>query len=165
MHCWFGSRRQLMNRIGHGLADLVQFLPVHPPIEGSAYIGAGQPELDVIGLVGHGVLVACIQNKYIVGRGRGRGRGRRTLIIVSRMLTDPKTALAGVTLDTSFARFIASMAVFNAERAPSCRFGWWEFESMAKTRGRRVKAGWWQTVRKVPSPDKDKRTHLMGARL
>ena len=155
MRGWFDPRRQLSNRIRHGLADLVQSLPIHPPIEGFTYVGACQPELDVIGLVGHGVLVACIQNKYIVGR--GRGRGKRTLIIVSRTLTDPKTAFAGVTLDTSFARFIASIAVFNAERAPSRRFGWREFESMAETRRCCVKAVWWQAVRKDPNPDKDER--------
>jgi len=41
------------------------------------------------------------------------------------MLTDPKTALAGVILETSFARFMASMAMFNEEMVPSCPFGCW----------------------------------------
>jgi hypothetical protein len=34
-------------------------------------------------------------------------------------LTEPKTALAGVMLAISFARFIASMATFNDERETS----------------------------------------------
>jgi len=46
-------------------------------------------------------------------------RGKHTLIIVKRMLTEPKTALAGVMLATSFARFKASMAAFNDERVRS----------------------------------------------
>jgi len=33
------------------------------------------------------------------------------------MLTEQKTALAGVMLETSFARFVASIATFNDERA------------------------------------------------
>jgi len=45
------------------------------------------------------------------------------LIIVRRILTEPKAALAGVTLETSFARFTASMATFNEERIPSRSFG------------------------------------------
>jgi len=39
------------------------------------------------------------------------------------MLAEPKTALAGVMHETSFARFIASMAAFNIGRALSRRFG------------------------------------------
>jgi len=37
------------------------------------------------------------------------------LIIVRRMLAEPKTALAGVILETSFARFKPSMATFKDE--------------------------------------------------
>ena len=59
-------------------------------------------------------------------------RRRHTLIIVRRMLTEPKTALAGVMLDSSFARFIASMAAFNKERALSWRFVRWDFASMVE---------------------------------
>ena len=43
------------------------------------------------------------------------------------MLTEPKTALAGVMLDISFARFKVSMATFNEERVNSrgfCRREW-----------------------------------------
>ena len=35
----------------------------------------------------------------------------------------PKTAFAGVMLETSFARLRASMAIFSAERTPSRPFG------------------------------------------
>ena len=41
---------------------------------------------------------------------------RRTLIMARRMLAEPKTAFAGVTLEISFARFKASMVIFKAER-------------------------------------------------
>ena len=61
--------------------------------------------------------------------------GKRTLIIVSRTPTEPKTALAGVILETSFARFTASIAIFNKERASSRRFCRWESASMVETRG------------------------------
>jgi len=37
------------------------------------------------------------------------------LIIVRRILAEPKTALAGVTLESSFARFKPSMATFKDE--------------------------------------------------
>jgi hypothetical protein len=46
-----------------------------------------------------------------------------TLIAVRRTLAEPKTALAGVMLEISFARFRASMAMFNIEREPSRPFG------------------------------------------
>ena len=41
--------------------------------------------------------------------------------MVRIMLTEPKTALAGVGLEASFVRFMTSMAAFNSERAPSRR--------------------------------------------
>ena len=41
-------------------------------------------------------------------------------------LTEPKTAFAGVTLETSFARFMASMATLNEEIIPSLPFGRWD---------------------------------------
>ena len=43
--------------------------------------------------------------------------------MVSRTPTEPKTAFAGVMLETSFARFTASMARFNEERVLSRLFG------------------------------------------
>ena len=57
-------------------------------------------------------------------------RRKLTLIITRRMLTEQKTALAGVILETSFARFMASMAAFNDEKALSRRFCRREFASM-----------------------------------
>jgi hypothetical protein len=55
-------------------------------------------------------------------------------------LTEPKMALAGVALETSLARFMASMAAFSNERAPSRRR--WEFVSMVETEGGCEKAVW-----------------------
>ena len=56
---WFNSRLQLIYRIAHGLTEVVQFLSVHSPVKRSTDISAGQPELDVIHLVGHRVLAVC----------------------------------------------------------------------------------------------------------
>ena len=57
------------------------------------------------------------------------------MIIVRITLTEPKTALAGVILEISFARFKASMAIFNAEIAPSRPLGRWDLGSMVETGG------------------------------
>ena len=51
------------------------------------------------------------------------------------MLTEPKTALAGVMLETSFARFSVSMATFSEERAPSRPLCRWNLATMAQTQG------------------------------
>ena len=59
--------------------------------------------------------------------------GKSTLIIVRRAPTEPKTALAGVMLETSFARFMASMATFNEERVPARLFDRWNFASMVQS--------------------------------
>ena len=58
---------------------------------------------------------------------------KRTLIIVRRKLTEPKTAFAGVILEISFARFMVSMATFNEERVPPRPFGCWGLVSMIQT--------------------------------
>jgi len=84
-------------------------------------------------------------------------RGERTLIIVRRTLTEPKTALAGVMLDTSFARFTASMATFNDERASSRRF------SMVESRGNCKKQCCRQAAGNGPDPDVDGRPSCHGA--
>jgi hypothetical protein len=65
-------------------------------------------------------------------------------------LTEPNTALAGVALETSFARFMASMAVFNNERAPSRRR--WKFSSMIETEGGCEKRAWRAGCEKVVEP-------------
>ena len=56
MHRWFDPRRQLIYRLAHGPTKVVQFLSVHSPIKGSAYVGASQPEVDVVGFIAHGIL-------------------------------------------------------------------------------------------------------------
>ena len=68
---------------------------------------------------------------------------KHTLIIVRIMLTEPKTPLAGVMLVASFARFMASMAVFNVERVPSRRFGRCGFPLIVETQGSWVRMVWY----------------------
>ena len=58
-----------------------------------------------------------------------------TLIIVRRTPTEPKTAFAGVTLVTSFASFMASMAPSNNESVLSRRFCCPSFVSIAGAEG------------------------------
>lgn len=65
-------------------------------------------------------------------------RRKGTLIIVRRILTEPKMALTGVMLEISFPRFRASIATFNEERA-SGRFG---LASMFETRSGRERKAW-----------------------
>jgi len=107
----------LAYRITHRTTEFIQLLSVHPPIERSTDISTFQPELDVVQFVGHRILTTSEH-----GPSDCRRR-KRTLIIVRRILTEPKTALAGVTLAASFARFRASMATFNEEMVPSRPFG------------------------------------------
>ena len=67
---------------------------------------------------------------------------KRTFIIVRRMLTDPKRALAGVMVETSFARFRPSMATSREERIRSRPFE--SLDSMAIVEiggGRRKRRG------------------------
>ena len=66
-------------------------------------------------------------------------------------------ALAGVALETSFARFMASMAAFSAERVTSWRFDPRDFVSMVETCGGCGKAGCAEAVREYPSPDGSRR--------
>ena len=58
---------------------------------------------------------------------------KHTLTMVNTTLTEPKTALAGVTLEISFARFIASMDTFNVERRPPRPLGRWELVAIVET--------------------------------
>ena len=62
-------------------------------------------------------------------------RRRLTLIIVRITLTEPKTAVAGVILESSFARFKASMTTFSAEMVLSRSLGRWEPAFMVGTEG------------------------------
>ena len=52
-----------------------------------------------------------------------------------RMLTEPKTALAGVTLESSFARFSPSMATLSEERTPSRPLGRWGLVVIVENQG------------------------------
>jgi hypothetical protein len=56
--------------------------------------------------------------------------------------TEPKTILAGAISTMSFARFTASMARFNEERAPSRSFGRCEFAAMVEGGGSSEKPAW-----------------------
>ena len=58
-----------------------------------------------------------------------------TRIIVRRMLAVPNAALAGIILETSFARFRASIATFSEEGTPSRPFGRWKLAVMGETQG------------------------------
>ena len=72
-----------------------------------------------------------------------------------RTLTEPKTALAGVMLEISFARFVASMATSSEERTLPRPFGRWELLSMNRTKAvarERCKVG---VARLNANPNKD----------
>jgi len=65
--------------------------------------------------------------------------------------------LAGVILDISFARFMASMAIFNEERVPSRPFGGWGLAAIVGTRGSGEDTALREDVRKSMSADIDRR--------
>ena len=73
-----------------------------------------------------------------------------------RILTDPNTALAGVILEISFARFMASMAIFNEEMALSRPFGRWGLVSIVETQGGSENMVLREAARKNTSPDRDR---------
>lgn len=58
-----------------------------------------------------------------------------TLIIVRRVLTDPKTCFAGAIIEVFSARFKASMAAFKDEMTTSRSLGRWDPVSMVEARG------------------------------
>ena len=64
-------------------------------------------------------------------------------------------AFAGVTLESSFARFKASMAAFNAVTAPFCPLGRWDSAFMVGTRGSCERTV--RVVRKVSDPNRAER--------
>ena len=105
------------DRFAHRVVEIVQLLPVQTSVEGGADVRAGQPKFDVINLVDHLVLGASQSAIY------QRKTRRLTLIIARTTLTEPKTALAGVMLESSFARFKVSMVAFKAEIALSRPLG------------------------------------------
>ena len=59
VYCRFNSRRQLIYRIAHGLAEVVRLLSIHSPVEGFTDISTGKPKFDVVLLIGHRVLTMC----------------------------------------------------------------------------------------------------------
>ena len=63
--------------------------------------------------------------------------------MVSKALTNPKAAVAGVMLEISLARLRASIAKFSIERALSRPFCRWNVEAIIVFRGR-AKAKVWQ---------------------
>ena len=128
---WRNLRRQLLNPLVYGAVEVAQLLPLQSLIEGCADVGASQPEFNVIHLVGHRVLGALIQSTTH----QQQIRMRLTLIIPRRKLTEPKTALAGAIVATSFVRFKASMAAFNTEIEPSRSLGCLDPAFMVETRG------------------------------
>ena len=73
------------------------------------------------------------------------------------MLTVPKTALAGVIVEISFARFMASIVAFNAETIPFLPLGCRDLVSMVETRGSCERRYGVEAVRKVPNPNRDER--------
>ena len=85
------------------------------------------------------------------------------MIIVRMTPTVPKTALAGVTLESSLARFMAAIAAFNEERATSRRFGRWDFVAMAETRGSEEKGAQRVGGKGEPGPNRDERSFCHGA--
>ena len=72
-----------------------------------------------------------------------------------RALTEPKTALAGVWLITSFAMFRTSIAIFSEEMTLSRRFGGWVSGSIAKRRRSLEKRWSVLVVREKQSPGPD----------
>lgn len=132
----FHSRRQLLDCLDHGLVEVIHSSPVHPPAKGCTDVGAGQPELNIVHLVGHRVLCTLANNR-LPQTGR-----TPTLIVVRITLTEPKAALAGVMPNESFARLTPSIAAFKEERVVSRRFGRWGLVAMVKTRGSCEKTVW-----------------------
>ena len=111
---WCSSRCQLLDCLAHEVVEVVQPLPVQSPVEGGTNVNVSQPKFDVIHLVDHRVPCA-----FQTAIDELKARRRHTLTIVRIKLTKPKTILAGVVLENSFARFKASMAAFNGEIALS----------------------------------------------
>ena len=112
-------------RLAHGLIEVLQLFSVRSPIKGSTDVGAAQPKFDVIPFIDRGFLAEGWPEAR-------RRRRKRTLIIVSRALAEPKTAPAGVMLESSFARFRATMAASNFEKTPFRPFCWAEFIAISK---------------------------------
>ena len=55
-HRRFDSRRQFLNRLEDGLAELVPPLSAYPQIKGFTDVSAGQPQFDIARFFDHRVL-------------------------------------------------------------------------------------------------------------
>lgn len=75
------------------------------------------------------------------------------MIIVRRELPEPKMALGGAMLMTSFTRFITSMATFDTEMVPFRPFGRWGVATIVETRVLH------EAARMGQSPDGDEPRH------
>jgi len=69
-------------------------------------------------------------------------------MVVRRVLTEPKTVLAGVMFEISSLSFKDSMAAFNTRIVPSRPVGRWASTSMVEVQG-----SWERTVRREGSED------------
>ena len=127
---WLNSRRQLFNRFAYGLTELIHSSSVHPPFECIAYIHAGPAEFDVVLFVEHRVLTH-VNTEHPVA-----GEEKPTLIIVRRILTEPKATLAGVKAVASFARFRTAIDALIEVRVLSRPFGRWGMAAIVETQGR-----------------------------
>ena len=147
--CFCNSHRQLVDCLAHRAIEVVQLLLAQSPAEGGTDFRASQPKLDVICLVDHCVLLVF----QSIGQ---QETGKIFTLIIARItLTEPKTALTGVTLEISFTRFRVSMAAFNAEIAPSRSSGRWDSVFMVKREVVVRELYSIKAVRKVPSSDRD----------
>ena len=56
VHNWLNPRRQLVYRLAHGLIEVFHSSPLRSPVEDFTDLGAVEPELDVVLLIGQGFL-------------------------------------------------------------------------------------------------------------
>jgi hypothetical protein len=117
------SRCQLLDCLEHGVVEVVQPLPFQSPVEDGTNFSAGQPKFDVVHLVDHRVLgafqSAIDQRKNVNQKGTHSDHCEDNA-------DGAKSGLGGRDTESSFARFKASMAAFNAEMAPSRSLGRWD---------------------------------------
>ena len=91
------------------MIEIIRLLSSHSSVKGFTNVGAGQPKLNIVHFIGHGILVAHEHRMNL-------RRRKHTLTVIRRTLMAAKAAVAGVMLKASFARFMASMATFSKEQ-------------------------------------------------
>jgi hypothetical protein len=119
------SRSQISNRIEDGLIKFVRSLPLQPPVEYLTHIPAIPPQINVILVVGHGVLDGC------ESKASQRSRGKRTRIAVKRALAEPRAIWTGGIPQASFAMFKAWMNTSSVGITTSRPFVCWDTEAIA----------------------------------